>query len=97
MDAAKAFAYFVAGQFEEAAAAAKKGLAQNPRSARALRLLAASLARLGQRDNAAAAIRELLAIDPHITISRVRQRLRHWPESVWNSYAEGLRLAGLPE
>jgi TolB-like protein/class 3 adenylate cyclase len=97
MDATRAFAYFVGGQFEDAAAAAKKGLAQNPRSARALRLLAASLARLGQLDNAAAAIQELLAIDPHITISRVRQRLRHWPESVWNSYSEGLRLAGLPE
>ncbi len=97
MDATRAFAYFVGGQFNDAAAAAKKGLAQNPRSARALRLLAASLARLGQRDNAAAAIQELLAIDPHITISRVRQRLRHWPESVWNSYSEGLRLAGLPE
>jgi TolB-like protein/Tfp pilus assembly protein PilF len=97
MAAHRAFAHFVAGQFKDAAALAKKALAQNPRSARALRLLAASLARLGEREQAAAAIRELLAIDPQQTISKVGVHLRHWPESGWNNYAEALRLAGLPE
>jgi TolB-like protein len=97
MAAHGAFAYFVAGQFKDAAALAKKALAQNPRSARALRLLAASLARLGEREQAAAAIRELLAIDPQQTISKVGVHLRHWPERGWNNYAEALRLAGLPD
>jgi TolB-like protein len=97
MAAHGAFAHFIAGQFKDAASLARKSLAQNPRSARALRLLAVSLAKLGERDQAAAAIQELLAIDPQGTISKVRMRLRRWPESAWNSYAEGLRLAGLPE
>jgi len=97
MAAAGAFAHYIAGQFKDAASLAKKALAQNPRSARALRLLAASLAKLGERDRAAAAIQEVVAIDPQLTISKVRRRLRHWPESAWNSYSEGLRLAGLPE
>jgi TolB-like protein len=97
MAAHGAFAYFVAGQFNNAAALAKKALAQNPRSARALRLLAASLARLGEREQAATAIRELLAIDPQQTISKVHAHLRHWSESAWNNYAAALRLAGLPE
>jgi adenylate cyclase len=97
MASAKAYAHIIGGQFGDAAAAAKKALAQNPRSARALRLLAASLAKLGQRDQAAAAIQELLAIHPELTISKVRLRLRHWPEDFLNSYSEGLRLAGLPE
>jgi Flp pilus assembly protein TadD len=97
MAAHGAFAYFVAGQFKDAAALAKKALAQNPRSARALRLLAASLARLGEREQAAAAIRELLTIDPQQTISKVGLHLRHWPESGWNNYREALRLAGLPD
>ena len=97
MDAQRAFAHFVAGQYKDAAAAAKKGLAQNPRSARALRLLAASLARLGEREQAAVAIRELLTIDPQLTISKVHLHLRHWPEPVWHRYSESLRIAGLPE
>ena len=97
MDATRAFACFAGEQFSEAAAAAKKALAQNPRSARTLRLLGASLARLGQRDQATAAIQELLAIDPQLTISKVRLHLSHWPQRVWNSYSEALRLAGLPD
>jgi TolB-like protein len=97
MAAHGAFAHFVKGEFRDAASLAKKALAQNPRSARALRLLAASLAKLGERDQAAAAIEKILAIEPQLTISKLRLRLRHWPENAWNSYSEGLRLAGLGE
>jgi tetratricopeptide (TPR) repeat protein len=95
--AARAFAYFMGGQFEEAASSAKKALAQNPQSARSKRLLAASLAKLGQRDQAFAVVQELLAIEPELTISKLRVRLRHWPDSAWDSYSDGLRRAGLPE
>ena len=97
MAAGRAHAHFVGGQFQEAATLAKKALARNPRSTRTLRILAASLAKLGERDEASEVMREVLAIEPQLTISKMRARLNYWPESVWNKFADGLRLAGLPE
>jgi hypothetical protein len=57
-----------------------------------------SLARLGELDRAAEVIRQVLAIEPGLTISKMRARLHFWPEGgAWNKHAEALRLAGLPE
>ena len=92
-----AVAYFAHGQFDRAAAIAQAALLQNPRHAVALRALAASLAATGQREAAAAALRELLKIDPTLTISQLRARLMFMHETVWRTYADGLRLAGLRE
>jgi TolB-like protein/class 3 adenylate cyclase len=89
--------HFFAGQFDEAAAWCKKALAQNPRFALAFRILAASLAKLGQRDRAKEAVRELLKIEPQLTISSLRARTLAMEESVWIMFSDGLRLAGLPE
>ena len=84
-------------QFDEAASCAKKALARNPRSTPALRLLAASLAKLGERIEAAKVMQEMLAIEPVLTISKLRARLDFWPEGVWSNLADGLHLAGSPE
>jgi TolB-like protein/DNA-binding CsgD family transcriptional regulator len=92
-----AVAYFVHGQPDQAAAIAQAALLQNSRHAVALRALAASFAATGQREAAAAALRELLKIDPTLTISRLRARLMFMHETVWRTYADGLRLAGLRE
>ncbi len=90
-------AHFIAGQYDEAVVWNKKALAQNPRLAVALRVLAASLACQGQKDRAQEAIRELLKIEPNLTISSLQPRMRMQHESVWKSFSEALRLAGLPE
>jgi TolB-like protein/tetratricopeptide (TPR) repeat protein len=90
-------AHFMEGRFEEATFWAKKALAQNPRYAPSLRVLAASLAKLGQKDKAAEAVREMLKLEPQLTLSKMRGRSMHFDESVWNKLADGLRLAGLPE
>jgi TolB-like protein len=97
MTAAVAQAHMQAGQFEEAAALARKSLAQNPRSARTLRILAACLAAMGERDEAAEAVRTALAIEPGLTLSKLRGRINYWPESAWLKFAENLRLAGFPD
>ena len=97
MASARAHAHRVADQHSEAAYWARKALARNPRSTRALRMLAMSLARLGQFDEAAEVIQQVLAIEPDLTISKMRARLNFWPEAVWGKYAEAMRLAGLPE
>jgi TolB-like protein len=94
---AMGLAYFTEGQFEEAVASAKKSVMQHPRVAPPLRVLAASLAMLGQRDKAAEVIRQMLEIDPHFSLSTLRGRAMGMDERVWEQYAEGLRLAGLPE
>ena len=92
-----ALAHVVDGQFEDAAACARMAVDQNPRSTIALRFLAGSLARLGQKENAANALRQVLEIEPQFTLSRLRSRLLGIDEGVWSKVAEGLRLAGLPD
>ena len=92
-----ALAHFQEERFDEAASWGQKSLAQNRRYALATWILAASLAKQGQRDKAAEAMREALKLEPQLTISKLRARSMYINESVWNKYADGLRLAGLPE
>jgi TolB-like protein len=91
------WAYFVQGQFNEAVRAAKKVLNQNSRSAYTLRILAASLAKQGRLNDAAAAIREALNIEPQLTLTKLRARKMFIEENIWRDYAAALRLTGLPE
>jgi TolB-like protein/Flp pilus assembly protein TadD len=97
MAAAAALAHFVAGQFDLAIASARKALAQNPRFAPTLRVLAASLARLGDIDGAGRAVRELLGLEPHLTVQILRARMAHMDDSALGPFMEALRIAGLPD
>jgi len=90
-------AHFTAGEFDQAVAWAKKALVLNPRFALALRILAASLAKRGDRAEAAAVIEDMLKIEPELTLSKLRERLLFMSEWFWSRYSEGLRLAGLPK
>jgi TolB-like protein/Flp pilus assembly protein TadD len=90
-------AHFIAGNYDDAIVWNKKALAQNPRSAVALRVLAASLARLGQIDHAKETITELLKIEPHLTISSLGARMLMQHPDVWKKFSEALRQAGLPD
>jgi len=74
-----------------------KSIGPKPPRRPALRFLAASLAKLRQRDKAAEAMREMLKLEPQLTLSKLRARTMFFDESVWNKLADGLRLAGLPE
>ena len=97
MATAAALAYLSEGRFDDAVAKATTALAQNRRSAQALRILAVSLAKVGDREGAAEAIQEVLKIEPQLTASRLRARLPFMPETLWNCMAEGLHIAGLPD
>ena len=92
-----ALAHVVDGHFEDAAACARIAVDQNPRSTIALRFLAGSLARLGHKEKAANTLQDMLEIEPHLTLAKLRERLLGIDERVWSKVAEGLRLAGLPE
>jgi tetratricopeptide (TPR) repeat protein len=85
------------GQFEEGASWARKALSQNPRFTGAIRMLAANLAHLGQVDAGREAIAENLRIEPGLTIGKLRGRRMSMHDGLWEKFAEGLRLAGLPE
>jgi len=91
-------AHFYLGHYDEAKSWAERALAQNSRFAAALRCLAASAARLGQRDTAAAAVREMLKIEPQFTLSNYRAHVRVLADSPWGAgLLEALRVAGFPE
>jgi TolB-like protein len=92
-----ALAHLVEERYEQAASSAKKALAQNPRFAIALRHLAISLVNMGELDQAAETMKKMLEIEPQLTLSKLRARLTFIPSSIWSSFAEGLRRAGLPE
>ena len=92
-----ALAHFADGEFEMAAASAKRSLMHNPRFGAPLRVLAASLALLGQQDRAAEVIHQLLKMDPGLSLSTLRVRLMFMDERVWKPLAEGLELAGLTD
>jgi tetratricopeptide (TPR) repeat protein len=94
---AQSLAHFVEGNYEQAAMCAKRALAQNPRFAIALRLLAASLAKTGSLNQAADMMKKVLEIEPQLTVSRLRARLPFMPESIWTNLEQGLSLAGMPK
>jgi len=97
MATAQALAHFVEGNYEQSANCAKRALAQNPRFAIALRLLAASLAKTGALDQGAEVMKKVLEIEPQLTATKLRARVPFMPESIWKNLAEGLMLAGMPE
>jgi tetratricopeptide (TPR) repeat protein len=97
MSTAMAAAYVHNRQFQEALPWTENALAQNPRNSIARRLLAVCLAGLGQIDNAREVMREVLNVEPGLTVSALRARLSHMNDSVWEILSDGWRRAGLPE
>ena len=95
MSTAMALACFAARRFDETVSWSEKALTQNRRFVVALRILASALAKLGQREQAADVVQEILKIDPHLTVSALRAN-RTWEAGFRNQHCEDLRLAGLP-
>jgi TolB-like protein/class 3 adenylate cyclase/tetratricopeptide (TPR) repeat protein len=83
-------------QLPEAVAWLSKAAQQNPRNAVTFLYLGSALAHVGQIEEARAAIRRLLEMQPMSTVSWHRQR-RPLREHDLEYVLEGARLAGLPE
>jgi adenylate cyclase len=91
-------AHFVGGQYEEAAAFARRALRLRPRLAPANRQLVASLAALGRTDEARAACHDLMALlGPRYTLASNRRRLPFRDASITERFLDGLRAAGVPD
>ena len=94
---AMAMACFAVGKLDETVLWAEKALIQNRRFAVALRIQAAALAKLGHTAKAANLVREILQIEPKLTVSALRARLTFQDERFRNDLCDCLRIAGLPE
>lgn len=81
---------------KEAVAAGRKAVQGNPNSASAWRAFATALALAGQSDEADAAMRSMLAIDPTCTATSMKARYGY-TERAADRYFSGMRKAGLPD
>ena len=93
-----AHARFFVGEYEKALGLAEGMLRHNPDAHVGLRIGAASAAFAGHIDMAHGLAARLQVIDPAFRVSRLREYLGPYQRSAFvEKYAEGLRLAGLPE
>ncbi len=84
-------------RYEEAAKAAKKAVRLNNHMIPAHLALGASCAQLGRLDEAQAAIKESLKLNPELTVSRLPEFFPISNFKNLDDYLDGLRKAGLPE
>jgi hypothetical protein len=89
-----AFVHLLAGRYDESLSVAERG---SPNDVSNLTLIAASSAFAGRMDKARAAMTRIRESDPNLCISTLKVRLPLRRPEDFARFAEGLRLAGLPE
>ena len=97
MSGAMAVAAVIEGDYPGAVEWADRALAQNRRFAVALRVLAVALVKVGQPKRAAQVVQELLGIAPELTVSGFFTQIPVPIKRMAETYAEALKVAGLPE
>jgi TolB-like protein/tetratricopeptide (TPR) repeat protein len=97
MDAATAFAHFMAGRYDEAVAWAEIALPKHGGYQGTHRVLAASHAMAGRLEQAQAAMAGMRALNPTMRIADLWNLIPWRRPDDARRYAEGLRLAGLPD
>ncbi len=89
------YAQFVGRNYEEAIRLARQGIRQRGDFVGAHRVLTAAAGMDGQRDIAAAALRELRRIQPNISLEWIAREIPTRLDSEREHYLEGFRRAGL--
>lgn len=93
-----AHAYYFLGRYEEALDQAQHMLRRSPNNTVGMRIGAASAALAGQTDVARELVARLQTADPLFCTSRLERYLGPYKRREFvEKYAEGLRLAGVPE
>ena len=90
-------AYFMTGQYEKAIATFKKALKRNPDFLTAHVYLAACYSSLDRQTESAAAVKEVLRINPKFSLESYAKRLPFKNKADIERYVAALRKAGLPE
>jgi adenylate cyclase len=88
---------FLLRRYDDANRILEEALERNPAFDRIHMHLAATLAELGQLEDAAWAVEEALAISPNISLTSERRESLYLHTSDHDHYIEALRKAGLPE
>ncbi len=98
MQGVTAFAHFLAGRYLEAVTWAEKAFWERPNVLATLRIAAVCNAYAGRFEQARKAVTCALELDPNMRISNIKDRIGVFrrPED-FARYAEGLRIARLPE
>lgn len=97
MQTGTAIAHFFSGHYDDALVWAEKALANLPSLLAAVALAAASHALAGRSEEADRYMQRLRALDPALRVSNLRDWLPIQRPDDFARFAEGLRLAGLPE
>jgi TolB-like protein/tetratricopeptide (TPR) repeat protein len=97
MQGVTALAHFVAGNYAEATEWATKAAREQPNFSGAIRNIAASSALSGRLDEAKAALARVRRLDPELRLSNLKDRVGPYRPADFARFAEGMRLAGLPE
>ncbi|MDR3529184.1 MAG: ATP-binding protein [Rhodopila sp.] len=96
-DMALAIPLVATGQYEAAARMGRRALGLHPGLSSTYRILLSALGHLGASQEAADVRKGLLALEPHFSVRKAVARSALLRPEDLNSYAEGLRLAGVPE
>ena len=94
--AALSLTHFLESRYESATEAARRAIENNPRVSFLHAMLVAALTCLGRDDEAKAAVRQLLAIQPNFTVGQQVEELGAAGPQLGPFFA-ALRAAGLPE
>ena len=97
MQGVTALAHFVAGHYDAAIEWAVKAAREQPNFSGAIRNIAASSALSGRLDDARKALVRVRRLDPELRISNLKDRVGPYRPEDFARFADGLRLAGLPE
>jgi adenylate cyclase len=93
----RANAFLQAGEPEEAVAAARAAVNDNPTFHPSWRVLAAALSAAGDRERAAAAVQRLRELAPHESLAHVRRWLPYRMPEHLDRLCDALAAAGMPE
>jgi len=94
--AARAVAHYFDGRFDEAVRWARQSVQFRPDHVGGYRILAASLAQLGRRDEAEAVVARLQKLTPDISVTLAALSVPYTARSM-EQFLDGLRKAGLPD
>ncbi|WP_090183178.1 winged helix-turn-helix domain-containing tetratricopeptide repeat protein [Pseudomonas arsenicoxydans] len=97
MQVGMALAHFFAGRFDSTTQWAEKALGNLPSFLAPVALVAASHALSGRMDKAQLAMQRLRELDPSLRLSNLKDWLPIQRPEDFMRFADGLRLAGLPE
>jgi TolB-like protein/class 3 adenylate cyclase len=97
MQTATALAYFVGGDYATSLAWASRASHEGPTFLAAHRMVAVNSGLLGRIGEARKAVSRMLELDPHSRMSNLKSHTPLRRPQDFAKYAEGLRLAGMPE